>query len=136
MKTLLVVESPNKSGTIKKYIGPDYLIRATVGHIADLAPIGKYVFGVDIEGGFKPKYKMLADKKDKIRAIVDAAKQCDRVLIATDKDREGEIIAYETPDGGGHFMGAAIPDLMAEDPSQAPPTRDVIGTLRWRSQSS
>jgi DNA topoisomerase-1 len=96
MKTLLIVESPAKSKTISKYLGSDYIVRASYGHILDLTKGGKGKdrLGVDIENGFKPIYVVSSDKKDKISAIVDAAKQVDLVLLAADKDREGENIAW------------------------------------------
>ena len=93
-KTLIVVESPTKIKKISSILGPDYLIRASYGHVIDLATGGKHGLGVDIEDNFKPKYLPLPDKKDKIAAILDAAKQVDQILLATDPDREGEAIAW------------------------------------------
>jgi DNA topoisomerase-1 len=93
-KILVIVESPAKSKTISKYLGKGYVIRASYGHIFDLTVGGKNGFGVDIENGFKPKYVVNPDKKDKIKSIIIAAKQAKAVYIAADKDREGEAIAW------------------------------------------
>jgi DNA topoisomerase-1 len=91
--SLVVVESPAKAKTINKILGPNYVVRATVGHIMDLAT-PKGGLGVDVENGFKPKYQVLPDKADKIKAILDAARTVDTIFIASDKDREGEAIAF------------------------------------------
>ena len=93
MKTLVIVESPTKTKTILKHLGADYIVRATMGHIIDLATGGKHGLGVDIENDFKPNYTVIPDKKDKIAAIIDAAKQANLILLASDADREGEGIA-------------------------------------------
>jgi DNA topoisomerase I len=93
MPSLVVVESPAKAKTINKILGPGYVVRATVGHIMDLAK-PKGGLGVDVENGFKPKYQVLPDKADKIKAILDAARTADVIFIASDKDREGEAIAF------------------------------------------
>lgn len=97
-KTLIVVESPTKIKKISSILGSDYLIRASYGHVIDLATGGKHGLGVDIEDNFKPKYLPLPDRKDKIAAILDAAKQSDQILLATDPDREGEAIAWHIAD--------------------------------------
>jgi DNA topoisomerase-1 len=93
-KTLIVVESPSKIKTIQKYLGSEYIIRATVGHIMDLASHAKNKIGIDIENGFKPTYTVIHDKKDKIKAIQDAATMVDKIYIASDPDREGSAIAH------------------------------------------
>ena len=91
-KTLLIVESPAKAKTIKKYVGDGYEVLASKGHIKDLPKKG----GVDIDNGFKETYELLDDKGkvDVVKAIRAAAKKADKVLLATDPDREGEAIAY------------------------------------------
>lgn len=92
--TLVIVESPSKAKTISKYLGKNYVVRATVGHIVDLS-IGKGGdIGVDIENGFKPKYADMADKKDVIASIMSSAKTAKEIIIASDPDREGEAIAW------------------------------------------
>lgn len=92
--TLVVVESPKKAKTISKVLGPNYIIRPTVGHINDLSKSGKYNLGIDLDDRFKLRYEILDDKKDKVKAIIETAKAADEVLIASDPDREGEAIAF------------------------------------------
>lgn len=91
MKTLLIVESPAKSKTIEKLLGKDYIVLSSFGHIRDLE---KKEIGIDIENGFKPNYKLKSDRSKQIKAIGDAIKTVDRVLLASDEDREGEAIAW------------------------------------------
>lgn len=93
-KTLVIVESPAKSSKIAKFLGSNYVVKPTVGHIVDLSSRGKFNLGVDLENNFAPKYEVLPDKKDKIKAIVNAANKCEQILIASDPDREGEAIAF------------------------------------------
>jgi DNA topoisomerase-1 len=90
--TLLIVESPAKSTTIQKYLGNDYVVLASKGHIKDLPKRG----GVDVDNGFKETYEVIQEKgKDEtLRAIKESAKRVKRVLLATDPDREGEAIAW------------------------------------------
>lgn len=96
---LVIVESPGKVKTISKLLGPGYTVRPTVGHIIDLAKgRGGGDIGVDIDGGFKPRYEVLPDKKDKIKAILDAARTADIIYVASDDDREGEAIAFHVAD--------------------------------------
>ena len=92
--TLVVVESPKKERTISKLLGSGFIVRSTMGHIVDLAKSKKDRFGVDIDNGFKPNYSVIPSKKDRVKAIVDAAKQSKQVFIAADPDREGEAIAW------------------------------------------
>ena len=91
-KILLIVESPAKAKTIKKYVGDGYEVLASKGHIKDLPKKG----GVDIENGFQETYELLEEKgkTEVVKAIRAAAKKADKVLLATDPDREGEAIAY------------------------------------------
>ncbi len=90
MKSLVVVESPAKAKTIGKYLGKDYTVKASVGHIMDLP---KSKLGVDIEKDFTPTYIQIKGKAKVVNELKSAAKKADRVLIATDPDREGEAIA-------------------------------------------
>lgn len=95
MKTLIIVESPNKIKKISSYLGPDYVIRASFGHIIDLTTGDKkFRLGVDIENDYAPKYRILPDKKDKVQSIIDAASGVKDIFLATDMDREGEAIAW------------------------------------------
>jgi len=94
MKTLIVVESPAKADKIQGYLGKDYIVLASKGHIADLGKGGYMGLGIDIESSFKPRYVLMDDKIDILDGILDAAKKCDQILLATDPDREGEAIAW------------------------------------------
>ncbi|MBQ4616945.1 MAG: type I DNA topoisomerase [Clostridia bacterium] len=91
MTTLIIVESPSKVKTVQKYSGENYRVMASAGHIRDLP---KTLLGVDIEHGFKPRYVDIPGKSALIRQLKAAAADCDRVLLATDPDREGEAIAW------------------------------------------
>src|SRR5512134_2374263 len=91
MKSLVIVESPAKAKTIGKYLGKDFTVKASVGHIMDLP---KSKLGVDIEKDFEPKYIMIKGKAPVVKELKSAAKKADRILIATDPDREGEAIAF------------------------------------------
>ena len=90
-KTLVVVESPAKAKTIEKYLGKNYVVRASMGHLRDLP---KSQFGIDVEHDFEPKYINIRGKGDLIRALKKDAKDADRVYLASDPDREGEAIAW------------------------------------------
>ncbi len=88
---LVIVESPSKAKTIGKYLGPDYIVKASMGHLRDLP---KSTIGVDIAGGFIPEYIPLANKSDVINELKKLAKKADMVYLATDPDREGEAISW------------------------------------------
>ena len=88
---LVIVESPSKAKTIGKYLGPDYSVKASMGHLRDLP---KSTMGVDIEGGFIPEYVPLDTKAELISELRQAAAKADRVYLATDPDREGEAISW------------------------------------------
>jgi DNA topoisomerase-1 len=90
LKSLVIVESPAKAKTIGKYLGKDYTVKASVGHIMDLP---KSRLGVDIEKNFEPQYIQIKGKAKVVNELKSAAKKADRILIATDPDREGEAIA-------------------------------------------
>ncbi|MFC1814972.1 toprim domain-containing protein, partial [Thermodesulfobacteriota bacterium] len=92
-KPLVVVESPTKVRTIKKYLGKDYNVAATVGHIKDLPP---KEIGIDIENGFKPNYRTIPGKKKVISTLKKAAGNASDIFLAPDPDREGEAIAWHT----------------------------------------
>ena len=91
MNHLVIVESPSKAKTIGKYLGPDYTVKASMGHLRDLP---KSTMGVDIEGGFEPEYVPVQTKKELIDELKKAAKNADIVYLATDPDREGEAISW------------------------------------------
>ena len=97
-KNLVIVESPAKSKTIEKYLGSDYKVLSSKGHIRDLATSGKFGLGVDIEDGFKPSYITIKGKQKDINALKKEAKNADKVYLATDPDREGEAISWHLKD--------------------------------------
>ena len=88
---LVIVESPSKAKTIGKYLGPDYEVKASMGHVRDLP---KSTLGVDVEHGFEPEYQPIKGKEDTIRELKKAAKASQKVYLATDPDREGEAISW------------------------------------------
>ena len=94
MKKLVIVESPSKSKTIEKYLGSDYVVTSSKGHIRDLATTGKEGLGVDVENNFEPTYKINKDKKTVVKELKKMAEDADFVYLATDPDREGEAIAW------------------------------------------
>lgn len=105
-KHLVIVESPTKAKTINKYLGKDYVVMASVGHVRDLpsrAPKGvkQEVPGVDLEKDFEPTYEVLKDKKKTVTELRKAAKGADDVWFATDLDREGEAIAWHLAEALG-----------------------------------
>ncbi len=103
-KTLVVVESPAKAKTIEKYLGGDYAVRASYGHIRDLP---KSDLGVDVDGGFAVTYEVPPDSQKHVAALKKAHKAADGLILATDYDREGEAIAYH------------VASLLDADPAQA-----------------
>ena len=90
-KELVIVESPSKAKTIEKYLGSDYRVTASMGHLRDLP---KSELGVDVDNGFKPKYIPVKEKKDLIDELKTASKKAPVVYLATDPDREGEAISW------------------------------------------
>ena len=88
---LVIVESPSKAKTIGKYLGPDYIVKASMGHLRDLP---KSTMGVDIPGGFIPQYLPLDNKTEVIDDLRKSAKKANRIYLATDPDREGEAISW------------------------------------------
>lgn len=94
-KPLLIVESPTKVRTLKKYIGKDFDVTATAGHIKDLPP---KEIGIDLENNFKPKYQVIGGKQRTVKSLKDAAKDKEIIYLAPDPDREGEAIAFHTAD--------------------------------------
>ncbi|MCI9292751.1 MAG: type I DNA topoisomerase [Erysipelotrichaceae bacterium] len=94
MKNLVIVESPSKSKTIEKYLGENFHVVSSKGHIRDLATTGKGGLGIDIENNFQPTYKVSSDKKEVVKELKQLAKKSDHVYLASDPDREGEAIAW------------------------------------------
>lgn len=100
-KKLVIVESPHKATTISAYLGSDYQVVSSKGHVRDLSTKGKYGFGVDIENHFKPDYIPIKDKKKLIEQLKKDVKSSDFVYLASDPDREGEAIAWHLYDALG-----------------------------------
>ena len=94
MKNLVIVESPHKSHTIGAYLGSDYKVVASVGHIRDLATSGKFGLGVDVDNNFTPSYIPIKGKKKLINDLIKDVKNSDKIYLATDPDREGEAISW------------------------------------------
>ena len=94
-KNLVLVESPAKAKTINKYLGKDYVVEATIGHIRNLP---KTKLGVDVDDNFKAPYLNIRDKGDVIKKIKSLASKNKNIFIATDPDREGEAIAQDIAD--------------------------------------
>ncbi|HEY7599673.1 MAG TPA: type I DNA topoisomerase [Candidatus Limnocylindrales bacterium] len=107
-KHLVIVESPAKARTIERYLGPDYTVLASYGHVRDLPENpGKNQLGVDVEHDFAPEYVITDDRRKQLGAIAKAAKGADAVYLATDLDREGEAIAWHVAEA------ANVPDAKA-----------------------
>ncbi len=142
-KRLLIVESPAKARTIQQYLGKDYEVLASVGHVRDLPKSNKDA--VDVENGFKPRYVISPDKRDVIEKIQKAAARADEVFLATDPDREGEAIAWHVKEAVGlkkpqrvvfhEITKAAVEEAIAhpraidEDLRQAQEARRVLDRL-------
>src|SRR6056297_2538199 len=103
-KNLVIVESPAKARTIGKYLGKGYDVAASVGHVRDLPP---KELGVDVEHGFEPKYVTIRGKGKIITDLKKKAKKADRIILATDPDREGEAIAYHVAEQLGYEKDSA-----------------------------
>ena len=90
-KSLVIVESPAKAKTVNHYLGKDYVVKASMGHVRDLP---KKKMGVDIAEGFRPTYEVIPEKKKTVAELKKAAKESERVILAADPDREGEAISW------------------------------------------
>ena len=127
---LVIVESPAKAATIEGYLGPDYHVTASIGHIRDLpqpselpkdmkkGPFGR--FAVNVDEGFKPYYVVNPDKKKKVTELKKLLKESDELFLATDEDREGEAIAW-------HLLQVLKPKV---------PVRRMVFTKSRRKRSS
>ena len=120
-KNLVVVESPAKARTIERYLGPDYKVLASYGHVRDLPENpGRNKLGVDVEHDFKPEYVVADDRRKQLDSITKAAKSADAVYLATDLDREGEAIAWHVAEA------AAVPEGKRRRVTFSEITRDAI----------
>ena len=108
-KALVVVESPAKAKTINKYLGRNYKVVASMGHVRDLP---KSKLGVDIEDGFEPSYEVIASRKKVLKDLKDAAKDATEIFVATDPDREGEAIGWHLAEELGSGNRKKIRRLM------------------------
>lgn len=100
-KNLVIVESPSKSKTIEKYLGNDFKVVSSKGHIRDLSTTGHHGLGVDVENGFTPNYVPIKGKSNVIKELKKDVKEADLVYLASDPDREGEAIAWHLKDALG-----------------------------------
>ncbi len=98
MKNLVIVESPSKSKTIEKYLGKDFKVVSSKGHIRDLATRGKDGLGVDFENDFAATYVISKEKRDTVKDLKAKAENADKIYLATDPDREGEAISWHLAD--------------------------------------
>lgn len=98
MKNLIIVESPAKCKTIEKYLGSDYKVVSSKGHIRDLATTGKFGLGVDVENDFKPNYVIIKGKTKDVNNMKKEVNSADTIYLATDPDREGETISWHIYD--------------------------------------
>ena len=90
-RSLVIVESPAKAKTINRYLGPEYVVVASMGHVRDLPKDG---LSIDVEGGFRPHYEVISRRRDVVERLRNLAKGSARIVLATDPDREGEAIAH------------------------------------------
>ncbi len=136
-KSLVVVESPTKVRTIRKYLGQDYHIVATVGHIKDLP---KKEMGIDIEEGFKPKYKTIPGKQKIITSLKKAAGDATDIYLAPDPDREGEAIAWHTAEvlkkKGRQFYRVLFHELTKEGIQRAIASPENLNRNRYEAQQT
>lgn len=93
-KNLVIVESPHKADTIGKFLGKDYHVLSSQGHVRDIEPVGKNSLGIDFEHGYQPHYAIEAKKEHLIEQLQREAKKADTIWLASDEDREGEAIAW------------------------------------------
>ncbi|NNL75293.1 MAG: type I DNA topoisomerase [Desulfobacterales bacterium] len=136
-KPLVVVESPTKVRTIKKYLGTHYNVAATVGHIKDLP--GKEM-GIDVENGFKPIYKYIPGKQKVIKTLKQAAGDTNDVYLAPDPDREGEAIAWHTAEvlkkKGRHFYRVLFHELTKDSIRKAIETPEDLDRNKYEAQQA
>jgi DNA topoisomerase-1 len=136
-KPLVVVESPTKVRTLKKYLGSGYDVAATMGHIKDLPP---KEIGIDIENGFKPKYRTISGKQKVITSLKRAAGDTDEVYLAPDPDREGEAIAWHTAEvlkkKGRHFHRVLFHELTKNAILQAMKKTAALDENRFEAQQA
>ncbi|MFP4350141.1 MAG: type I DNA topoisomerase [Thermodesulfobacteriota bacterium] len=136
-KPLVVVESPTKVKTLKKYLGGDYNVAATVGHIKDL-PAKE--MGIDIENGFKPKYRIIPGKQKVITALKKEAGDAEEIFLAPDPDREGEAIAWHTAEvlkkKDRRFHRVLFHELTKHGIQEAMAAPEALNTHKYEAQQA
>ncbi len=136
-KNLLIVESPAKAKTIGKYLGPDFKIMASVGHLKDL-PVS--TLGVDIENGFKPEYVTIKGKGNILKALKEAGKNTEAIYLAPDPDREGEAIAWhiaeELKSGKQKIFRILFNELTAKAIREAVASPQALNRHKFESQQT
>ncbi|MBW1696942.1 MAG: type I DNA topoisomerase [Deltaproteobacteria bacterium] len=136
-KPLVVVESPTKVRTLKKYLGNRYNIAATVGHIKDLP---EKEIGIDIEHGFKPKYRIIPGKKKVVTSLKKAAGDTTEVYLAPDPDREGEAIAWHTAEilkqKGRKFHRVLFHELTKNTILKAMAAPEALNRFKYEAQQA
>ena len=136
-KPLVVVESPTKVRTIKKYLGSDYNVAATVGHIKDLP---SKEMGIDVENGFKPKYQYIPGKQKIVKGLKQAAGDTSDIYLAPDPDREGEAIAWHTADvlkkKGRNFYRVLFHELTKDAVRKAMLSPEVLDRNKYEAQQA
>jgi DNA topoisomerase IA len=135
-KSLVVVESPAKAKTINKYLGRDYKVIASMGHVRDLP---KSKLGVDVDEGFEPSYEVIASRKKVLKELKDEAKKSSDIFIATDPDREGEAIGWHLAEELGSGNKKKIRRLMFNEITKRACSRRSRSrrrsTRRWWTRS-
>ncbi len=136
-KPLVIVESPTKVKTIKKYLGDQYNVASTVGHIKDLP---QKEIGIDIQNDFTPKYVTIPGKQKVIKALRDAAGDASDIYLAPDPDREGEAIAWHTADvlkkKGRQFHRVLFHELTKKGVSEALGSPEQLNENRYKAQQT
>jgi DNA topoisomerase-1 len=134
-KSLLIVESPTKVRTIKKYLGPEFDVRASLGHIKDLPPS---LLGVDVEHDFKPEFQIIAGKNKVLKDLRQAAQKAKHIYLAPDPDREGEAIAWhiaeELADPKKEFHRVLFHELSQRAIQEALQHPEPLNENRFQSQ--
>lgn len=134
-KSLLIVESPTKVRTIKKYLGPEFEVKASLGHIKDLP---HNLLGVDVENNFKPEFQIISGKNRVLKELKQAAKKIRHVYLAPDPDREGEAIAWhlaeELAEKGREFHRVLFHELSPRAIKEALSHPEELNIQRFQSQ--
>lgn len=136
-KPLVIVESPTKERSLRKYLGKDYNVTSTVGHIMDLP---EKEIGIDVENDFEPKYVTIKGKQKVIRAIKSAAKDSDDIYLAPDPDREGEAIAFHTADilkkKGRRFHRVLFHEITKKGVLEALAAPELLNLNKYKAQQT